>query len=450
MVVEFIKIKHSLNEALAYRASGQEDRSTYEFGGVQLLPNNEFPYVQRTHDPAGIEIEDFHVWVCDTCGNEIQEITAYFNVTRIFQDLNGKPQIEWELRNVPFDFAYNLVLLKIQQGANEFFYTTPFYLTNDGSELTSRWDYQQDFNDTMLSCQLQVYFRDYDSALNLASYNRVADGKRRVQNIQNTEFERWKTQNVDKTFFKEFRNIFLSRVIYADLALAGLYDAFETPEIEFDQNFLESGFNITRDESQLYDPNYVAPPTPPEPPVESEIVLNNVQSINSSQVVLFFELVNLDSSVLQPEYSQDGITWQSNQITGSDSPITMTAPNNTTENYYYRIKDVATGITSNVFQFLNPALVINNISAEPAHHISSGNNYYIDWNSIGYTPSAYLTFEGSRNLGVGWTNMLYAQGNENPKTVKAPASSPFVPRFKYFRVRDESNGLISNVYEHEF
>lgn len=444
MVVEFIKIKHSLNEALSYRTSGQEDRYTYEFGGVQLLPDNPYPYIQRTHHPDGIEIEDWQVWVCDTCGNELQEITDYFDVTRVFQDLNGKPQIEWELRNVPFDFAYRLVLLKIQQGINEFFYTTPFYLTNDGSELTSRWDYQQDFNDTMLSCQLQVYFRDYDSALNIASYNQVRNGKRTAQNVQNTEFERWKTQNVDKAFFKEFRNIFLSRIIYVDLALAGIYDSFETPSIEFDQNFLEATFNITRDESQTYDPNYVAPPVPPPTPVESEIILYNALSIDNNNVALGFYFVNFSPGFVILEYSEDGETWTGATLKPPTEPQTIYAPNNKTEAYYYRVSSGT--IVSDSIQLLPPGLEITNITGEPGYFLGTGNTYYIEWEQIGYTPTVYLTFEGSTN-GALWQPMYYNSGNENPKQIQAPSSGT---EFKFFRIKDNSNGIISNIFEHEF
>lgn len=444
MVAEFIKIKHSLNEALSYRASGQEDRYTYEFGGVQLLPNHVYPYVQRTQNPDGIEIEDSQVWVCDTCGNELQDITDYFNITRIFQDLNGKPQIEWSLNQVPFDFAYRLVLLKIQQGIDDIFYTTPFYLTNDGSELTSRWDYQQDFNDTMLSCQLQVYFRDYDSALNIASYNQVRNGKRTAQNVQNTEFERWKTQNVDKAFFKEFRNIFLSRIIYVDLALSGLYDGFETPAIEFDQNFLEASFNITRDESQLYDPNYIAPPVPPPPPVESEIILDEVESINSGQVRFSWHYVNFAPGYVTLEFAESPSgSWTPS--TGSPiSPRIFNVPNHLTEGYYYRVSSGS--IHSNILQLAIPALQITAVTGQPGYFLGTGNTYYIDWEATGYTPVTNLSFEGSTD-GATWQPMYYNTGNQDPKQIQAPSSGT---EFKFFRIKDNSNGIISNIFEHEF
>lgn len=446
-MVEFIKIKHSLNEALAYNASGQEDRATYEFGGVQLLPNSIYPYIQRTHDPAGIEIEDWQVWVCDTCGNEIEEITDYFDVTRVFQDLNGKPQIEWSLLNVPFDFAYNLVLLKIQQGFNEFFYTTPFYLTNDGAELTSRWDYQEDFNETMLSTQFQVYFRDYDSALNIASYNQIKDGKRKAQNVTNTEFELWKTQNVDKYFFKQFRNIFTCRIIYVDFLRAGIYDNFESPKIEFDQNFKESEFLITRDEADTYDPNYIAP-TPPTPPVtDKEIVLVEALSVDSNTVALGFYFVNFSPSYLIAQYSDDNVTWSPGVLISNTSPQSIIVPNNITTEYYYRVYNG--DIISNSVQVLPAEIMITNIDAEPGVYINSGNDYIIEYTIQGYTPSVYFLFEGSRN-GTTWINMLYEQGNENPKTVKAPAGGLLSPSFRYFRIRDTSRELISNIYEHEF
>lgn len=447
MAVEFIKIKHSLNEALAYNASGQEDPSTYEFGGVQLLPNNEYPYIQRTHDPAGIEIEDWQVWVCDTCGNELQVITDYFDVTRVFQDLNGKPQIEWSLLDVPFDFAYNLVLLKIQQGFNEFFYTTPFYLTNDGYKMTDRVDYQQDENETMLSCQLQIYYRQPNSAFTLASYNQISNGKRVAQNIQNTEFENWKTQNLDKEFMREFRNLFLSRILYIGFQRAALYDSFDFPEIEFDQNFVEASFSITRDASQTYDPNYIAP-TPPTPPItDKEIVLVEALSVDNNMVALGFYFVNFSPSYLIAQYSDDNVTWSPGVLISPTAPQSIYVPNNITTEYYYRVYNG--DVISNSVQILPAEITITNIDAEPGVYIRSGNNYIIEYTVQGYTPSVYFVFEGSRN-GTTWINMLYEQGNENPKTVKAPSGSLLSPPFQYFRIRDTARGLVSNIYEHEF
>lgn len=447
-MVEFIKITHSLNEALAYNSSGQEDFGTYYFGGVQLLPNQPYPYIQRTHDKDGIEIEDWQVWICDTCGNEIEEITDSFNVDRVFQDFNGKPQIEWSLTDVSFDFGYNLVLIKIQQGFNDYFYTTPFYLTNYNAKQTSRWDYRNEETETMLSCQLQAFYRQPMSEMNIASYNRVDNAKRVTQNITNTEFELWKTQEVDKEFFKRFKNVFLSRMLYVDFVRSSLWEGIETPEIEFDQNFLEASFNLSRDESQLYDPNYIAPPVPPPPPVESEIVLNNVTSLNNNQVQMSFSYINFSPEYVTLQYSEDGVNWMGSNTGSPVSPRVFFVPDHLTEGYYYRVFHNGTGIASNIIQLPVTSLTITGMNAIPSYPIASGNNYIIDWESEGFTKVGILLFEGSKT-GSEWVNMIYESGNQKPKLIKSPATGIGL-RYRYFRIRDVNTGIISNVFEFEF
>jgi hypothetical protein len=443
-MVEFIKITHSLNEALAYNASGQEDSDTYYFGGVQLLPNNPYPYIQRTHNKSGIEIEDWQVWVCDTCGNEIEEITDYFNVDRVFQDTDGKPQIEWSLKDVPFDFGYRLVLLKILQGVNDYHYTSPFYFTAYNAIQTSRWDYRNADNETMLSCQLQAFYRQPMSEMNVVSRNRIDTGRRVMDNIQNPEFELWKTQEIDKEFFRKFKNIFLSRQLYVDFQKTTLWEGIDTPEIEFDQNFLETNFSISRNENQTYDPNYTAPPIPPPPPVLSQIVLYNALSVDNNNVALGFYFVNFDPGYVILEYSEDGVTWIGAVNKPPFEPQTIYAPNNTTEAYYYRVRNGS--IVSDSIQLLPPELEITNITGQPGYFQQTGNIYFITYNVVGYTPSIYLSFEGSVNGSV-WQPLYYNTNNDNPKQVQTPSSGQ---EFKYFRVKDNNKGIISNVYFHEF
>lgn len=445
-MVEFIKITHSLNEALAYNASGQENPSTYYFGGVQILPDHPYPYVQRTYHKEGIEIEDFKVWVCDTCGNEIEEISANFNVVRIFQDINGKPQIEWSLNQIPTDYGYRLVLLKILQGVNDYFYTTPFYITSYNIEQTSRWDYRNSDDETMLSCQLQVFFRQPMSEMNIVSRNRIDTGRRVMDNIQNPEFELWKTQDVDKEFFKKFKNIFLSRQLYVDFQKTTLWEGIDTPEIEFDQNFLEANFSISRNENNIYDPNYTPPPIPPIPPVDPKIVLDSVVSLNQNQVRMSFHLINLSLSAVTLQYSEDGIFWIGNNTGSTISPRTFTVPNNNTDSFFYRIKDASSDIVSNVLQLIPPSLKINSVTGQPGFFVSSGNTYYISWEFINQKQISNLVFEASVN-NIIWQKMLYSTGNQNPKQTQVQSS---LSEFKYFRIRDLVSGLISNVFFHEF
>jgi hypothetical protein len=49
------------------------------------------------------------------------DITSYFFVDRLTNDLDGAPQFYWSLTDVPFDFGYNLIYLEINQLLGETF-----------------------------------------------------------------------------------------------------------------------------------------------------------------------------------------------------------------------------------------------------------------------------------------------------------------------------------------
>ena len=102
-MIEFIRIEHTIEAAKFYRYSPIENPDMLYINGIQLLPNNPLPYVQRTNNPEGIEIEDFVVSVVDLCGNELADITDAFDIVTVFQDENGKPQVEWSLTNIDYD-----------------------------------------------------------------------------------------------------------------------------------------------------------------------------------------------------------------------------------------------------------------------------------------------------------------------------------------------------------
>lgn len=442
-MVEFIRIEHTIEEAKYYRYSPIENPDMQYIDGIQLLPNNPLPYIQRTNNKDGIELEDYTVDVIDICGNYLADITGAFNVVDVFQDANGKPQIEWSLTNIPFDAGGELVMLKIIQGFNDVMYTSYFRLTEQDSKFTTRWDYKHDANGTMLSVQLKVWYRQCKSTFQSVVYNSIVDGNVIRANNSLSKFERWMTSIVDKDFFELFKEMFVSRYVYADFKRAVLQEDIETPDIDDIENYFETEFNISRSNTDIYDPLYI-PVVPPEPiPSTQVIVLDSVASLNNTQVEYNFHFENFAPSYVSLQFSTSPITGWIGTNTGSAiSPRINTVPNHRVNSLYYRVYHEGLNIASNVLQLPIPAIVITGITATPNYFNQSGNAYTLTYNIIGYTVSGFLRFEASKE-NIVWTKMNYTAGNENPKTINTPFS---LGQFRFFRIRDTVTGIISNTF----
>jgi len=442
-MIEFIRIEHTIEEAKFYRYSPIENPDMLYINGIQLLPNNPLPYIQRTNNPEGIEIEDFVVSVVDLCGNELADITDAFDIVTVFQDENGKPQVEWSLTNIDYDAGGELVILKITQGANDIMYTSYFRLTNERSEYTSRWDYRNNASDTMLSTQLNVWYRQSKSTFNSTTYNSIVDGSLISANTTLSKYERWLTSIVDRNIFELFKELFTARFLYVDFLRAVKNEDFETPDIDDIENYFETEFTISRNPKDIYDPLYV-PVVPPEPvPPTQVIVLDSVLSLNNTQVQYNFHFENFNPGYVSLQFSTQPNTGWTGTNTGSPtSPRVNNVPTHKTENLYYRVYHEALQISSNVLQLPVPAIVITGITATPNYFSQSGNAYTLTYNIVGYTVSELLSFEGSKD-NVVWRKMNYIDGNENPKTINTPFSQT---QFKFFRIRDRVTGITSNTF----
>lgn len=66
-VVNFIEFFPTLSEAMTERTSPQID--LYEVRGIQLLPNNTYPYIQTTNVSGGINLEDWTAYIVNTWDN---------------------------------------------------------------------------------------------------------------------------------------------------------------------------------------------------------------------------------------------------------------------------------------------------------------------------------------------------------------------------------------------
>lgn len=455
----FIRLENSLEEALKYYDSPQ--MTAFSFAGVHLLPNFQYPYKQRSYAAQGIELEDIGaVYVCDLCGNRLFDISNYFSVPNTFNDPDtGLPQIIWSLNNVDFDSGFRLIYLEIQSGANGWLYTSPFMLTHSREEYTSTWYYRDTdgtgLRNIYLGIGLVMYYRQRKSTQELVNYTPVATGTPLTATSRILAFERWNTGVIEINFIEEFKRLFEGSDVYAlpqnfdGLPVkTGLNEPVETPDLEADENFAESELLLVRDYSAEYDPNAV-PVNPPVPvPPIPEVTLTQLERVSASSVRYYFSYANFTT---EPTYfifqwSLDQVSWNNNTL-GITSPAVVSgmATDPDTANYYYRIYHMASSTYSNILQLPAKAIVITNMVSPDGNFVQTGNKYSVVF-TLNYAPTVQLSFEASTN-GTDWYYVYYNNGNISPKIIQTPSSGL---EFTYFRIKDNAQGLISNVYEFEF
>lgn len=442
----FIPLDYNLDDVMYYRNG--IDMSIYRFLGVRLLPNQ--TYTQRTDTPTGMVLDNPTVELLSMCGNVIAEITDNFTVLNTFSDpITGLQQIYWQVKDLP-DIG-EMVYLRINNGIDAFVYSSPFMLGGilEDEVQPYRFDYRNNILDTMQGIGLDIYYKKDAEIFEQSSYTTLGGDQQVTLTIQLLEYEVCRTGIIDYKALRLIKRMFCFRYLYCNYQQATLIQPIETPDFTASENFVQAEIQMQRNASVIYDPNYV-PPAPPPPPLR-QIILNNVQPFNNTQVTYNFELINLPATYLTYQYSLDEINWISN-TTSPESPKNRVIPNYQTNTYYYRIYSPEFDVYSDVVKIDFPQIVITNISStDSAWKPLGGNKYIVSFDLIGFTPSQQLSFEasptGNPNDWIYGSGISYPQGNESPKIVTTFVSGF---EFKYFRIRYSALNLLSNEEYFQF
>ena len=244
MVKPFINLYRTKKEAFYFKNS--PINTQYIFKGVQLLPNNPAKYIQVTDTPYGIDLEDWTVNVVNLCTGEKTNITPYFFVDSITNALDGSPQLYWSLTNVPFDLGYNLIYLEIYEAlGGEFFYSTPFMLTDIESEKTSQFHYKDSKDDVYQSISLQAWFDEENKQTELTTYYELSTRNTVTQAIKTSDIEIFRTELMPKSVLINLTYVLESPILYVNYIRNSLFEAIELPKKISQENFAEIDFSLS-------------------------------------------------------------------------------------------------------------------------------------------------------------------------------------------------------------
>ncbi len=243
-VKPFINLYRTESEAFYFKNS--QLNTQYIFKGVQLLPNNTVKYIQVTNTPNGIDLEDWTVNVVDLCNGTKTDITPYFFVDSLTNDLDGSPQLYWSLTNVPFDFGYRLVYLEIYEAlGGEFFYSTPFLLTNIDNEKTSQFHYKDSKESVYQSIGLQAWFDQEDKKTELTTYYELSTRNTVSRAIKTSNLELFRTELMSKSALINLSYVLESPICYINYVRSSLYEAIDIPKKTSQENFAEIAFTVS-------------------------------------------------------------------------------------------------------------------------------------------------------------------------------------------------------------
>lgn len=298
MKLNFIRLENSLEKAMSYR--NNPDMKFFSFYGVQLLPNDIYPYIQTTFSNDGIELEDWQVNVVSSCGEILADITDNFDVLDNFQDPDtGLPQITWSLRDLP-DFGNRLLYLVVKQLNGETFYSTVFSVTDNSKEYTSRIDYRNDSSETMQSSRVSLFYRQQIPVKEYTQYYEITTKNTRTNTIKSQKPELWRTGIIPIELICLIQDVFDFREVYLDLTRAAIFEPFEIPLLEADENFSETDIKFVFVNSDVYNPNYVSVPPQPEPPI---VPLIRIRDITQNLGKYGNFLVYYDVENFTPQYA---------------------------------------------------------------------------------------------------------------------------------------------------
>lgn len=251
MTEPLIRLRRTFEEAMSFRDSPQN--RFYIHNGVQLLPNNEMKYVQVTDVKDGINLEDWVVNVVDLEKGTETNISEYFNVEALTNDFDGNPQFYWSLDNVPFDFGWKCVYLKVEQVFGEIFYSNPFLFTDYQKQYTTQFHYKDYEDDVMQSIGLTTYFRQPLVEQEIQKYFKTSTQKYAISSLKNVDLEVHFTKVMSFENLIGLISILGNQYVYMDGVRSVLNEALQLPKAKGDENFGQIEFVVCPDKNDIYE-----------------------------------------------------------------------------------------------------------------------------------------------------------------------------------------------------
>jgi len=242
-------------EALYFKDS--QRNSFYEFGGIQLLPNN--TYTQKTsialENPfvvSVLKVEDDSVM-----SNLLYSITEIINMNTIRID-NSTIKIDnvapltidvyattpyyWSI-NPTVDCSNNLIYLKFTYNSTSY-YTNPFYITSLDEDRTTKFTYKDLPSNQYEIIGLKTWFRQKSRQSELTTYYESSTKNTVTQNIKTHNLEMYESEFMSIEDLIMTAEILENPYLYIGSKRYSLFEAVKIPELTQQENFGKIKFTL--------------------------------------------------------------------------------------------------------------------------------------------------------------------------------------------------------------
>ena len=242
-------------EALYFKDS--QRNSFYEFGGIQLLPNN--TYTQKTtialENPYVVSV--LKVADDSLIGNLLYSITEIINMNTIRIDNstikidNTAPLTIDVYATTPYywsitptvDYYNDLIYLKFTYNSTSY-YTNPFYITSLDEDRTTKFTYKDLASNNYESIGLKAWFRQKSRQSELTTYYESSTKNTVTQNIKTHNLEMYESEFMSIEDLIMTAEILENPYLYIEDTRYSLFEAVKIPELTQQENFGKIKFTL--------------------------------------------------------------------------------------------------------------------------------------------------------------------------------------------------------------
>ena len=248
---------HTTKSAALYFRDSQINKF-YEFGGIQLLPNN--TYTQKS---TGIELGNAYtisvLKVADDSvlgyllfslveiiylGTIYADNETYYvsNNSTVSVDENANGTYWWSITPTE-DFGNDLIYLKFTNGTTTR-YTNPFYITALDEDSVTNFTYKDLASNQYETIGLKTWFRQKSKQTELTTYYESSTGRTVTQAIKTKSLEMYESEFMSTEDLIMTAKILESPYLFIGNTRYYLFESVKIPELAQQENFGKIKFTL--------------------------------------------------------------------------------------------------------------------------------------------------------------------------------------------------------------
>ncbi|MFK7810014.1 MAG: hypothetical protein AB8F74_19570 [Saprospiraceae bacterium] len=319
---------------------------------VHLMPFNE-SYLQITNTSTGISFQsNYTAYIVNCANDELLDITNHVFISE-FTSSTGLNQIAFEIVNIPEDFGYETLYLRIESNTNSeyVFWSSPFICTEDGLDFTNRYDYWSDYYyrgvdytaaQKKQSIRLSTYKNQDLDELEITQYTDIIKEITVAPRVIIKEFTEYFIDEFNSYFLRRLNVLLTHQYVYIDCVSAEYSTALEFSERIEHSNIINTRFVVNLDESNTFNSSYQIYPSlgvvslfPNSSYTAGNVPENALITFNQDVIIETGEINIYKGGVLAGTWNQSNLLQPTSNSVQIDDNLNLYA--NTIETYHFTI-----------------------------------------------------------------------------------------------------------------